>query len=281
MSVQTRSKSTIPSAFKKPAGGGKRKSPMKAFPGDKAAERAFAFGKSKEGSFPANSVPAGAFGDVDKARVAKLKADPKRPKPLKRKSVAKLPKVERKKIVEARKVAKTKYTERSASFKKDRVYLKNRLKKMQNHTARKMSEWAERLHASKTHPLAAEKKKPNFTLIYSVGPQHEERRKSFREFRVKKYMELKKGGKKGGDPVLAMKLPCKLNSRPVSKSKSSKSKSKSMKHASPEKKAAQKDVDKAKKEIEDAKEKFNKAQEKLGEAQKKLCDAKRALVTAR
>merc|ERR1719203_1632597 len=153
---------------------------------------------------------------------------------------------------------------------------------MQTHTARKMSEWAERLHTARTHPLAQEQKKPtNFTLIYSVGPQHEERRKCFREFRRRKYAELSKGGKKVGDPVLVMKLPCKLNSRPVSKSKSSKSRSKSMMHASPAKKAAQKDLDKAQREIEDAKKKFNKAQEKLGEAQKKLHDAKRALVTAR
>merc|ERR1719273_1599343 len=151
----------------------------------------------KKGEFPANVVPDGAFGKIDAAKAAKLKANPKRPAPLKRKLKAKLPKADKKKLREAREVAKNKYKERSESFKKDRVYLKNRLKTLHTHTARKMSEWASKLHAAKLPSSQTEKKSKNFTLIYAVGPQNEERRKCFREFRQKKRAELKAMAKAG------------------------------------------------------------------------------------
>lgn len=170
-----KSPKVLPKNFQKPGGGATNK-PLK--------------GKEE---FPANVLPDGAFGEVDQAKVQKLKSNPKRPAPLKRKSVTTMPKAEKKKLIETRKLAKEKYKERSNSFRKDRVYLKNRFTKMANHTARKMSEWAAKLTAAKRPTSMHMEKKNmsnNFTLIYAVGPQHQDRRQCFREFRKQRYAAM-------------------------------------------------------------------------------------------
>jgi len=168
----------------------------------------------KMSEFPANVVPDGAFGKVDEAKVAKLKAKSNRPAPLKRKSKNSLEKDQKKKLVDARKAAKTKYQERTESFRKDRVYLKNRFATMQSHTARKMTEWASKLNKAKMPNTQTEKKIPsNFTLIYSVGPQNDDRRQEFRAFRKKEFAKLKTMKKEGKSiDITSVKVP---KSKPI------------------------------------------------------------------
>jgi hypothetical protein len=125
----------------------------------------------------------GEKGSVNSAKVASLKAKPNRPAPLKRKSTNKLDKAAKKALIAQRKEAAKKYAERSAEIKKERVYMKNALKRQSKH------EKTLKKKQPKTSPSY-----PNIShMIYSVGPQPKYKAisKKFREFRKFAKTQLK------------------------------------------------------------------------------------------
>lgn len=123
----------------------------------------------------------GEKGEVDQARVAKLKSNPKRPAPLVRKSKNKLDAASKKKLIKSRKEAAQKFKERSEATRKDLVYRKNALARELKRKDRK---------AEVTKPTSP--KLTNCSLIYQVGkaPKYKRMRKHFREFRKFRKVEL-------------------------------------------------------------------------------------------
>lgn len=119
-------------------------------------------------------------GEIDESRVAKLKANSKRPAPLKRTSRVQLEKEAKKKLKESRKQAAAKYKARSETTKKDLTYRKNYLSR---DSKRKQQ------LASVNEP--APRKMGNCEIIYSVGPQPKykaisQRFRDFREYSTSK-----------------------------------------------------------------------------------------------
>lgn len=113
-------------------------------------------------------------GTVDTARVAKLKANKKRPAPLKRSAKIKLDKESKQKLKESRKAAAAKFKERSESTKKDLTYRKKFLERE-----------AKRKKSLQAVAKSAARKMTNCDILYSVGPQPKYKTisKRFREFR--------------------------------------------------------------------------------------------------
>jgi len=144
-------------------------------------------GKNLKQKAPVNPLytkaVAGEKGSVDKAKVAALMSNPKRPAPLKRKTKGKMPVAERKAIMGKRKDAAKQYAERSEQMKKDFVYMKNALKRK----AKK----EEHLKKKQNRPA---KKMNNCTMMYSVGPQpkHALFSEQFRTFRKMHSFQPKK-----------------------------------------------------------------------------------------
>lgn len=114
-------------------------------------------------------------GKVNAAYVAKLKANKKRPAPLKRKSQIRLPKAEWEALKESREAAKTKYAVRSKSVEQDMVFGLNAEK-------RRMKREAALKKAQKT----PERIMNNCTMMYSVGPDPKYKKitRDFRKFRA-------------------------------------------------------------------------------------------------
>jgi hypothetical protein len=113
-------------------------------------------------------------GTVDEARVTKLKANKKRPAPLKRTAKIKLDKESKQKLKESRKAAAAKFKERSESTKKDLSYRKKFLERE-----------AKRKKSLEAVAKPASRKMTNCSVLYSVGPQPKYKTisKRFREFR--------------------------------------------------------------------------------------------------
>jgi len=113
-------------------------------------------------------------GTVDEARVTQLKANKKRPAPLKRTAKIKLDKESKQKLKESRKAAAAKFKERSESTKKDLLYRKKFLERE-----------AKRKKSLEAVAKPASRKMTNCSVLYSVGPQPKYKTisKRFREFR--------------------------------------------------------------------------------------------------
>lgn len=124
-------------------------------------------------------------GKVNSAKVAMLKAKTNRPTTLKRKPTTKLSKEEKKVLIAARKEAKKKYAERSASRKMDLVCKKKAL----------MRQKAKRKVMAKKCPktMAPKPYKNILEIIYSVGPKpkYAAISEKFREYRKFAKAQLK------------------------------------------------------------------------------------------
>jgi len=117
----------------------------------------------------------GELANIDVKKAAELKANPKRPAPLKRTSKIKLSKLEWQTLKDKRAAAAATYAARSQSVKMDMVYGKNaELRKMKRESSLKKKQ------------QRSERVMNNCTIMYSVGPQPKYKMVSqkFREFRA-------------------------------------------------------------------------------------------------
>lgn len=126
---------------------------------------------------------AGEKGSVDASKVKKLKANPKRPQVLKRKSQIRLSKKEWEALKDKRKEVAKKYKKRSVEVMKEKVYRKHAVE-------REMKR--EEVIAKKVKGSTATKME-NCTVIYSVGPDPKSTQKSkkFRQYRKFMSKQLK------------------------------------------------------------------------------------------
>merc|ERR1719464_1424618 len=152
---------------------------------------------------------AGEKGKVDSSKVKKLKANPKRPQTLKRKSQIRLSKKEWEALKDKRKESAKKYKKRSVDVKKEKVYRK--------HAVERELKKAE-VVAKKVKGSTAQKME-NCTMIYSVGPQPKYTMKSSKFRSYRKYMsnqlKCKSKTKAPKDVVYMYKVGAPVKSMPV------------------------------------------------------------------
>jgi len=143
---------------------------------------------------------AGEKGSVNASAVKKLKANPKRPQPLKRKSQIRLSKKEWEALKDKRKEVAKKYKKRSVEVMKEKVYRKHAVE-------REMKR--EEVIAKKVKGSTAMKME-NCTVIYSVGPDPKSTMKSkkFRQYRkfMSKQLKCKSDTKSKKDVVYIYKV---------------------------------------------------------------------------